>query len=85
MPFKCAKCEMTFDTAEQFMEHKRSHKSGTEPEPAREAFVCLKCGAPIRLVQSQSNFRGEMHCPGCGQKLRVRLEDGEVLFASTIG
>lgn len=78
MPFKCVSCELTFDTAEQFMNHKRAHQE----QPEKKGLRCLKCGAPIPVDSSMANYRGEILCPNCGQKLKVKLEDGEVLFAS---
>ncbi|OGO04133.1 MAG: hypothetical protein A2Y91_08240 [Chloroflexi bacterium RBG_13_54_8] len=78
MPFKCASCGITFDTGEDFIKHKRSHQEG-----GKKRLVCLRCGRPIAIDASKANYRGDVLCPGCGQKIRVVIQDGEVTFAAT--
>ena len=77
--FKCISCGLSFDTAEEYMRHKLAHQE----RPEKKGLVCLGCGKSIPLDSSQENYRGDITCPGCGQKLRVALQDGEVMFAST--
>lgn len=82
MAFKCIRCGISFDTPEEFMEHKRSHQE-PEAENTKKGLLCLMCGKPIPVDASKANYVGEMRCPSCGQMLKVRLEDGEVVFASS--
>jgi DNA-directed RNA polymerase subunit RPC12/RpoP len=82
MAFRCVSCGIDFDSAEEFMAHKQSHQAPPVEKP-RKGLLCLMCGTPIPLEPSQANYVGEMRCPSCGQIMKVRLEDGEVLFASS--
>lgn len=75
MPFKCFSCGLSFDTAEEFMKHKLSHK-----EP-KKGLICLRCGKPIPLDSSKASYRGKILCPGCGQTMQVVIQDGEVVIA----
>lgn len=79
MPFKCFTCGLTFRTAEEFMEHKLSHKE--QPEKGPKGPICLKCGKPLPLDSSKANYRGNIVCPGCGQTMEVVIQDGEVVIA----
>ncbi len=82
MPFKCFSCGVTFDSVEDFVEHRRSHHGQPEAEEKRRrGLTCLGCGAPIAVDPSKANFRGDISCPTCGQVMKVVLEDGQVVFA----
>ncbi len=81
MPFRCASCNLTFESAEEFMAHKRNHKKVSTAKPEGQGLLCLKCGKPIPLSISQANYRGAITCLTCGQTMRVRMEGGEVVFA----
>jgi DNA-directed RNA polymerase subunit RPC12/RpoP len=76
MPFKCFTCGLTFDTVEEFIKHKLSHK-----EQPKKGLICLRCGKPIPLDSSKANYRGNIVCPGCGQTMEVVMQDGEVVVA----
>lgn len=76
MFFKCFSCGLTFDTVEEFIKHKLSHKEQPKKGP-----ICLRCGEPIPLDSSKANYRGNILCPGCGQTMEVVIEDGEVVLA----
>jgi len=77
MPFKCFSCGLTFNTAEEFMKHKLSHKE----EQPKKGPICLKCGKPLPLDSSKANYRGNIVCLGCGQTMEVVIQDGEVVIA----
>ncbi|RLC91099.1 MAG: hypothetical protein DRI39_10785 [Chloroflexi bacterium] len=79
MTFKCFSCGVSFDTVEEFMEHRRLHQ---EP-PEKRGLVCMNCRRDIPIDASLENYVGDIHCRGCGQKMKVRIEDGEVLFVAT--
>ena len=76
MPFKCFACGLTFDTVEEFVAHKLSHKEQPKKGP-----ICLRCGKPITLDSSKANYRGDIVCSGCGQTMKVVIQDGEVVIA----
>jgi DNA-directed RNA polymerase subunit RPC12/RpoP len=76
MPFKCFTCGLTFDTTEEFIKHKLSHKEQPKKGP-----ICLRCGKPIPLDSSKANYRGNIVCPDCGQTMKVVMQDGEVVVA----
>lgn len=79
MHFKCFSCGLTFDTAQELMEHKRSHKE--QPKEGPKGPICLKCGKPLPLDSSKANYRGNIVCLGCGQTMEVVIQDGEVVIA----
>ena len=77
MPFKCFLCGQSFNTAEGFMKHKLAHQE----QPEKRGLICLRCGKPIPVDSSKENYRGDILCPRCGQKMRVILQNGEVVLA----
>ncbi|MFC1925587.1 hypothetical protein ACFLW2_02700 [Chloroflexota bacterium] len=84
MPFKCGVCGLSFDAAEEFMNHKLVHQKESQ-KPEKKGVICLGCGNPIPTDPSTSNYSGEIICSGCGQTMKVILEDGEVVFAMSKG
>lgn len=83
MIFKCALCNLNFNTAEEYMEHRISHQRGQEKNPEKkQGPVCLKCGKPVSFDSSKESFRGDITCNNCGQRLKVSLENGEIIFVS---
>ncbi len=81
MPFRCASCNLTFESAEEFMAHKQNHQASVDKKPDTSGLTCLKCGTPVPLSAAQANYRGAITCITCGQRMQVRMEDGEVVFA----
>ena len=79
MPFKCLSCGISFETAEEFIQHKRGHQE----QPVKEAprgLICLWCGKPIPV---DSNYKGDVRCSACGKRMTVSMQGGEVVFAAT--
>ena len=76
MPFKCFSCGLSFDTLEEFVEHRLSHKEQPKKGP-----ICLRCGKPIPLDSSKANYSGNILCPSCGQTMKVVIQDGEIVLA----
>jgi len=82
MPFKCFACGLTFDSVEDFMQHKLAHKGQAE-RPEKRGLACMSCRKSIPVDSTLANYVGDIGCPSCGQRMRVRIEDGEVLFVAT--
>jgi uncharacterized CHY-type Zn-finger protein len=79
MVFKCFACGLSFESAEEFMEHKRSHQEKPEKKP----LICMTCRKVITLDSTLADYVGDLRCRNCGQDMKVKIEDGEVLFVAT--
>ena len=80
MPFKCFSCGLSFDTVEEFVQHKLAHQEQPKKQPER-GLICLRCGKPIPVDSSKADYRGDILCPSCGQTMRVIIQNGEVVLA----
>ena len=77
MPFRCFSCGLSFDTVEEFVEHK------LVPQEQPERGMILRGDKPVPASSSKPNYRGDMLCPNCGQTIKVVIQNGEVIFAAS--
>jgi len=87
MPFKCALCGLSFETPDEFTNHKLAHQKQLEKQegPERKGLICLRCGKPIPTDSYEPNYKGVVTCHGCKETMKVILLNGEVEFAMSQG
>jgi hypothetical protein len=82
MPCRCFSCDLSFDTVREFVEHKfTEHKLVHQEQP--EKGMILGGGKSVSASSSKANYRDDIHCPNCGQPMKVVIQKEEAVLAAS--